>query len=489
MAVIGDSPALKTIYAADEYLCTWSLPGLDGEWLQLPGSIDARAGRPPRGQIYGDVPLVSSSVGAHEESWEFPQTIEHPALRAALANGGSLIVLDARITYWGPGSGIVDGSAALLGDGGGFFGRTSGAADASAQPAPKVTAARFQIGALDSLLGTVPISRVANPGLPDAPKDQWTAYTNPDARLEWAADDATLDVGFDGRMRAMDAYEFRMRFSPVATLRLITPRSLHEALDAYVEPLRRIVAIATARSRALTYLTVELEGEPGRFQVFGNGITQEPFESSTRAVRDTPSALDAHDDQVSLLDLIARWRELEAEHHPLVETYGSMLHAPDQHARSRFLLLIQALEGLHGAETREEYERRSAEHQKKRQAIIERMGSVSSPDRKFIKSFLMKRPPSSLNTTLEATAKMLPVDGLAAIARTPLVVGLIESQRADSTADALRVVRNDLAHGVRGYPVWELRGVVDVLERIVRGHALRLLGCPDAAVARVFDTD
>jgi len=76
-----------------------------------------------------------------------------------------------------------------------------------------------------------------------------------------------------------------------------------------------------------------------------------------------------------------------------------------------------------------------------------------------------------------------------AIERTPLVVGLIESHRADSTADALRVVRNDLAHGVRGYPVRELRGVVDVLERIVRGHALRLLGCPDAAVARVFDTD
>lgn len=489
-----DPKALELIYQPDEYLCTWSVPDGKGGWLTLSGSVDARVNRPPRGQVYGDVPLHNSSATPGQTAFAFPQRTELPALRASLANGGTLILLDTEILYWSPGSGHVTGSAALLGKGSGFFDLMRGGVEPAAQPAPRVTGARIQIAALDAVGGTAPISQVANPAIPGAPKGQWTAYTSPDADIEWTSGGAMLRVGYAGRMRAMDAFEFSLRFSPVATLQLTDGVTLRELVDDYVEPLRRIIAIATGRPRDLTYLAVELDGEKGWFQVFGSAITQEPYESSSKAVKDVSTAVRAHTDELSLLDLIDRWRQLDSEHHPLIETYGSMLHAADQHPRSRFLLLIQALEGMHGAETREQYDQRVAKHTARREAVLAKLKDLtdedlSAEDRRFIKANLQKRPASSLDGALVSMAKALPVNGMDALASTELVKGLRASGRATSTSDALRHVRNDLAHGNLGYAFDELEEVVAVLERIVRGHALRLLGCPDPVVTRVFDGD
>ncbi|MBX9243854.1 hypothetical protein ICW40_03420 [Actinotalea ferrariae] len=302
-----DRKALDRIFDPDEYLCTWSVPDGNGGWRELSGSVDARVNRPPRGQVYGDVPLHKSSATAGQTVFAFPQRAELPALRASLANGGTLILLDAEILYWSPGSGDVTGSAALLVKGRGFFDLMKDGVEPAEQPAPRLAGARIQIAALDAVGGTAPIDRVTNPAIPGAPKGQWTAHTNPDADVEWTSGGATLRVGYAGRMRAMDAFEFGLRFSPVATLQLTDGVTLRELVDNYVEPLRRIIAISTGRSRDLTYLAVELDGEKGWFQVFGSLITQEPYESSSKAVRDVSTAVRAHMDELSLLDLINRW--------------------------------------------------------------------------------------------------------------------------------------------------------------------------------------
>lgn len=497
-----DKKALELIYDPDEYLCTWSVPDSKGAWHTLSGSVEAQANRPPRGQIYGEVPLRETPTAPGQTSFAFPQRNELPVLRASLANGGTLILLDATITYLLPNYGVVSGSAALLSRGDGLFHSMKAATKPPEQSTPRVTGARIQITALDAVVGTVPISEVALPSSSGASKREWTARANPDAHVEWAAEGATLRVAYDGRARALDAFEFRLRFSPVATLQLTDGLTLRELVDDYVEPLRRLVAIATGQPQDLTYLAVELDEEKGRFQVFGTAITQEPYESSSNAVNDVSSAVKAHSDDLSLLDFITRWRALESEHHPLVETYGSMLHADDQHPRSRFLLLIQALEGMHGAETRDQYEERTERHVDRRTAVLEKLQALaaegtpaedsrtevlSASDRSFISKFLMKRPMSNLDGALTAMARSLPVNGMEALASTNLVKGLLASERANSAPEALRVVRNDLAHGNRGYPADDLDDVVTVLERIVRGHALRLLGCTDLVVSRVFD--
>ena len=495
-----DVKALKLIYAPDEYLCTWSVPDGKGGWRSLAGSVDARADRPPRGQVYGDVPLRASPSAPGEVVFGFPQHTALPALRASLANGGTLILVDAAISYRRMGGGRVEARTALLGNGSGFFGRMTGIVQPSEQRVPRVTSARFQIAALDAVLGTMPL--LADPPIPGAPAGQWTASIDHDADVEWSSGGVTLRAGYEGRMRVRDGYEFGLLFSPVATIELTDGATLRELVHDFVEPLRRIIAIATGQTRDLTYLSVKLDGEKGWFQVFEQGITQAPFESSSEQVEAASTTILADEDGISLLDLITRWRQLESEHHPLVETYGSMLHAADQHPRSRFLLLIQALEGMHGAETRVRYAERGAKHTGRRDAVLAKLKAMptvddptqepssetlSADDRSFIEKFLMKRPMGSLDNALVAMAKALPVNGMDALASTELVKGVFASGRTDSTPGALRIVRNDLAHGNRGYPEDELDEVVAVLEQIVRGHALRLLGCPDPVVARVFE--
>ena len=197
----------------------------------------------------------------------------------------------------------------------------------------------------------------------------------------------------------------------------------------------------------------------------------------------------AKPDELSLLDLVLKWRHLTSEHHPLVETYGSMLHARDGHPRSRFLLLIQALEGLHGHETRGEYDKRKAKHVAKREDVLNRVQYTLGPQpRTFLKDSLLKNPLTSLESALKAMVSGLPVDMMDRLGKTSLVQEAKAGASAPTTtASALRVVRNNLAHGKRGYDTLVLDEAVGILELIVRGHSLRILGCPDHVVARIFD--
>lgn len=59
----------------------------------------------------------------------------------------------------------------------------------------------------------------------------------------------------------------------------------------------------------------------------------------------------------------------------------------------------------------------------------------------------------------------------------------------DTTVSALRVVRNNLAHGLRGYESGLLHEVVGILERVVRAQALRLLGCAGEVQQRALQGD
>ncbi|MFD4231406.1 hypothetical protein [Streptomyces sp. NPDC058545] len=482
---------LHLSYEPDDYLCTWIIPDGKGGSAELPGHLEVAPQRAPRGSVYGSIPLERDASQEGVVSISFPQVVEVPALTGTLANGGSVVLLGARITYWSMGQGNLSGSAALLGKGRESFGRPSSKAVSDhASSEPLISSVKFQVTGLDSILGTAPIKSVQTPGMhPDNPKGLWSANLDLEAGGEWAEEGVALSVGYDGRMRAMDAYEFRLAFSPVATFTMGQSVPLRTVMDDFVEPLRRIVSIATGKSQALTYVAVELEDRPGLHQVFGTGITQCPFASSSEEIRSGNSAVRIAADGLSLLDLVLKWRQYASVHHPLVETYGSMLHAGDQHPRSRFLLLIQALEGLHGHETQEEYSKRKADHLSRRESVIAGLeDQVDRDTMKFLKKSLSKSPPASLDSALNAMVSGLPVDTMDRLAKTSLVTeAMSEPPVPTTTASALRVVRNNLAHGNRGYEAHKLDKAVGILELIVRGHSLRILGCPDHVVERVFN--
>ena len=198
------------------------------------------------------------------------------------------------------------------------------------------------------------------------------------------------------------------------------------------------------------------------------------------------SPLQLKSDEVSLLGLLRKWQELESVHHPLLETYGAMLHAKDQHPRSRFLLLLQAIEGTHGYETKASFDRRQKKHTESRDEVIALAKTVlDEKQRKFLERNIGKRPPGGLEPAINWLASKVPGDAKARLGAVPLVAAMVAAG-ARNAPDALRIIRNDLAHGTKGYDAYELRQVVTVLELMVRAHALQLLGCPIQVVERLL---
>jgi hypothetical protein len=181
------------------------------------------------------------------------------------------------------------------------------------------------------------------------------------------------------------------------------------------------------------------------------------------------------------IELTLAWQRLNEEHHPLVETYGAFLGAPSQHPRARFLLLIQALEGLHGFQTRASYDQRKARHTALRNEVLETaLAHLEQPEqRRFLKKYVSKGPITNLDDAMKAMFTTLPIDLSAELGEQPLIQKLKDDPRPhEGPVETLRLVRNDLAHGRQGYDVLALHDVCQVLERVTRAHMLRVLGCP-----------
>ena len=166
-----------------------------------------------------------------------------------------------------------------------------------------------------------------------------------------------------------------------------------------------------------------------------------------------------------------------------------MLHALDQHPRSRFLLLLQAIEGTHGHDTKVSFARRQKTHTDTRDTIVGLVKDcLDEKQLKFLERNLGKRPPGGLEPAINWLTKKLPGDVKKLLDSTDLVnAAKTGPVNAKNAPDALRIIRNGLAHGTKGYDAYELHGVVKVLEQMVRAHALELLGCPDGVIGRVLE--
>lgn len=468
--------ALKLSFAPDDYLATWQLPTAKGGTFEAHGALTVEAGKAPRGTAHGnfDDALEQYAPGVTG----FPQYVDVPVITGSLSNGANVMLVNARVTYWMSDHAMIHAGAAIV-----TF------ADVSTEQA-LFKQFEIQVEGLDAIAGVPPIKSTK---FPKGIAGTWAAELDPkDFRQEWNDTDATVGMTYFGSFRSFDPYTFSMGFSPVAWCKLDQPVPLGKLLDDWVSPLRRVVSIATGRAEEITYLTIypgsdDEEGPKG--QLFGLGVTQEPYESSRDEIEEIRSPLRVKADGVSLLELLRTWQKLESDHHPLVETYGAMLHARDQHPRSRFLLLLQAIEGAHGYETKASFAKRQKKHTEDRDEVIAlATDSLDEKQLKFLERNFAKRPLGGVEPAINWLAKKLPGNSKEQLQATPLITATMTPPvSAKNAPDALRIIRNHLAHGTKGYPAYELQQVVEVLERIVRAHALELLGCPDVVVSRVLD--
>lgn len=467
---------MKPRLKPDEYRCVWLVPEGD-RTRRLDGDVELLADRPPRGNVYGDVPMESQTSPNGEVSTSFPQVRSHNVLRGELRNGLDVLLLDAQVVTWQPDAAVIDARAALV-----------GSWSTNSDPI-LFDDIKLQITSLDAISGVGPLKSFTFPtNGTDFYSQSWTVTANPESEQSWSDSGVEFELSYDASLSIGDAYFYRMSFSPTLWIKLPNRLTFDDCLRAWVEPIRRIVSLASGRSEQLTFLAMGVRSDDKvaparkqRLQVYGHGISQEPFASRGNEVSRIKPAFTTRWNGISLLDLVRRWQALTSEHHPLLETYGSSIVIPRQHPRAQYLLLIQALEGLHGYEHKSETERRVAEHDNKRTQALEELESAAGlpgPVTRFIKKFLSKKPHFSLDACLRDLFQTLPRDVTSDLEKTDLLRSVQDDpRRPEGVAGALRIIRNDLAHGTKGYPIQDLGEVSQVLERVARAHLLRVLGC------------
>lgn len=469
---LHDGVPLKPVIEPGEYTVTWEFPANDGTVSRVQGEVELAADAPPRGSAFGEIPHEHEIQpdGSRRSSW--PQMYDVPVVTGTLLSGMTVTLIDVRINLWISERAIIDARAAIVGM----------IVEELRQPLT-VASARVQIEGLDAISATAPLEKFSTPHKNDAGEMEmkWSVEAREPRDHEWNDHEVTLKHHWVVSHTFPEGYFFRISTSPAVS---ITPKSgvqFDELFEKWIEPLRRIVSLATRRQDKITALNIQLattENQPTRhLAVFGTAIHHNPYSSrQSNLVRVRPEFRLGREDE-DLLALLRGWQQLETAHHPLLETYGSMMFVPRQHPRSAVLLLLQALEGAHGFNTKDEYEARLVKHDEERTRTIEAIAKVvTGAPLRFLKRHLAKKPHNGLHQALEAAFKTHPTDLLETLESTELVKNVITETDAKTAFDALRMVRNDLAHGNRGYDTDDLYDVAKILDMIVREQMLVALG-------------
>lgn len=469
-----DEAALKLLIEPGEYHCAWKLLNRDGYLEEFPGDLILEPDKGPSGSVHGNLPTVRSEDDSNVTT--FPQAVQYPVLRGHLRNGYDVLLFKATVDLWFPGRAILHAQAAVVGLN----------LPGEDQNADHFTGLTLQITGLDLLAGVAPLKSFRFPNNGIHLEGEWSVTGNPESSQEWFGDGVTLRLEYVGSARIGDPYSFGMAFSPVLVITSAQGQALSTWLSDWVEPLRRLVSLATGNREKLTSFSLmwsnrQPSGPPRHGQVFGAGLAQSPYTSRYQELIGAKPALRLKTDDVSLLELCLAWQQLAKQHHPLVETYGAFLGADHEHPRSRVLLLVQALEGLHGFETKQEYEVRKIRHAGQREAALAAaLPHLNTEQKQFLNNHLSKSPSRGFGN-VRPLFEGLPVNVLPELASKRLIVEMANDPRSPKgPLEALRLIRNDLAHGTQGFDARGLEEVALILERVTRAHMLRALGCPVA---------
>jgi hypothetical protein len=269
---------------------------------------------------------------------------------------------------------------------------------------------------------------------------------------------------------------------------LKTAIPLAEFYRMWVRPLHGLLSASTGRNEDITYLSCSpiLEGDnrppdERQFRVFLRTVAQNPYASDNDLSDKYASAIRLSEGE-SLLDLLRGWQQLQREQNPILSTYDAYSLGPEQMPRARFLLLIQALEGLCGFENR--LASQLPRFLQKRELVLGKCKEHLTDNEYLWLDRMLRKDPFTLDSALSKMLKALPLKLQPELTKCDLVKSVRSENKGIDAIGALRLVRNDLSHGNRTYPEGELHDAVGILQRAVRGHLLRLLGASEAAQER-----
>lgn len=476
--------AVKLPFSPQEYLCTWNLPdvrpenrnngdsrrgGDESGTVELNGTLDLTTGHHPCGSFYGKLPIIFKNGGAR-----FPQISSFERLIGRLSTGAYFVLINGQHNYWHIDHGYAKGAFAVLS--GKSFKKDEHRTYRSIE---------LQLEGLDRIIDTSPTETQF-----DGEKSSFSITFNKTC-WEWHRDNVSMKLYFAGRSRR-DPYNFVTSFAPVLRIDAGDPLTVVDWWTNWVIPIQEIIASAIGHTPDIMYMlaiaehTSKLERKD---QIFRWDIKQESLYHSTDTTRRSEPAIKIQEDNINLLDLLMKYQELLASHHPLTETFQSVALSSDQHPRSRFLLLIQALEGLHGYEHREKEDKQCQAYKKKKKECLAHMKEViTNDDYKFLKENMMSSPFVTLESRLITIFDTLPSGVREKLDRSALIRQFRELQQEPNmrVEATLTRIRNKLSHGAISFEPNDLDDVVEVLYRIVRAELLRVLGAPEACRMRLL---
>lgn len=479
----NDMTAVNLPHEPREYMCTWHLPKAtqntsEDQLVEVLGTVDLGIRRNPTASFQGILPYASDIGGAR-----FPQTTNFNCLTGTLSSGIHVALLNGQTSYWLHNSGGANGAFAVL----------------STRPFKhdnyrKYQSIELQIDGLETIVDVAPTT-IEFTKRTDEHDESYKISIPTRNSLDWNNQEAQIRLGYAGRLRP-DRFNFRTSFAPYLRIDIEKPINLVDWWLQWIIPLCDLLEVINGKPLDIMYMLAfenkDATGPKRRAdQVFRYDILQDCIKIDERKFNHTRPVINLQEDRVDLLKLTIKRRELEASRHPLIETYRSNAVSDDQHPRSRYLLLIQALEGLYGYEHKEECKRRCEQYAEKRELFLERTKpAISQEDFKFLKKTLPHRPASGLVGTLSAIFKTLPKVIQDQIDCSQIVIqtrNILDDKRM-SSADALTKVRNSLSHGSSAYDPNDLEEICSLLDKIVRAEIFRVLELPDVVRQRMLES-
>ena len=481
--------ALKDVIEPATHRCTWTLskPPDETTW-ETPGDVILLGARQPAGGVYGRSPVDAAATPGCGVVIALNQHFSYPRIFGKLETGGlDVVLLDPILTVFaqypseGPfhtmgANAHIDTWAALVGRGRPISGELL------------VDSGVIQLTHLDAFALVPPIQSTTFPANLNGANPTWRATYQKASQLVWEDDEAEVTMSYHGSSDAVGGYHFRLLFSPAITIELKTAIPLADFYRTWVRPLHGLLSASTGRNEDITYLSCSpiLEGadrppHERQFRVFLRTVTQSPYGSDNDLSDKYVSAIRLSEGE-SLLDLLRGWQQLQREQNPILNTYDAYSLGPEQMPRARFLLLIQALEGLCGFEKR--LASQLPNFLKKRESVLGKCKEQLTDNEFAWLDRMLRKDPFTLDSALSKMLKALPLNLQPELTNCNLVKSVRSEKKGIDAIGALRQVRNDLSHGTRAYDEHELHDAVGILQRVVRGHLLRLLGASDAAQER-----
>ena len=477
----NDMMAVNLPHEPREYMCTWHLPKAvqdsdENQLVDVPGTIDLTGRHHPTASFQGILPYASDSGGAR-----FPQTKNFNCLTGTLPSGIHVALLNGQMSYWFHNNGGAKGAFALL----------------SIRPFEhdnyrKYQSIELQIDGLETIVDEAPTT-IEFTKRTDEHDESYKISIPTRNSLDWNNQEAQMRLGYAGRLRP-DRFNFRTSFAPYLRIDIEEPISLADWWLRWIIPLCDILEVINGKPLDIMYLLAfedkDAAGPKRRAdQVFRYDILQDCIKIDDNKFNHIKPVINLQEDGVNLLELINKHCELKTSKHPLIETYNVNALSDDQHPRSRYLLLIQAIEGLYGYEHKEEYQQRCEQYTQKRNALLDKVKpAVSKEDFRFLNRNFPRRPFSGLRDALNTTFQGLPKSVQDQIDSSEIITQVRNepgSKRISST-DALTKVRNKLSHGSSLYDPNGLEEICSLLDKIVRAEIFRVLELPEVARQRML---